>query len=169
MLYREFFDFRPECKIFLVTNYMPQIRGSDEGIWRRIMLIPFEVRIPEEDRDMHLPEKLQQELSGILAWAVRGCLAWQKDGLAPPEKVMAATADYRAEMDWMSGFLAERCLLKEGATTKAVDLYGALTTWWPCDEDGPPNQKVFGGRLRTAGLRRDKKSGVIWWFGVALK
>jgi putative DNA primase/helicase len=169
MLYREFFDFRPQCKVFLVTNYKPEIRGSDEGIWRRIMLIPFEVRIREEDRDKHLPEKLREELPGILAWAVRGCLAWQKVGLAPPENVKAATAEYREEMDWMSAFLKERCVLKEGAKAKAGDLFGAIVTWWPCDEDGPPSQKVFGGRLRAAGLRREKKSGINWWFGVTLK
>jgi putative DNA primase/helicase len=167
--YQEYFDFRPQCKFFLVTNHKPEIRGSDEGIWRRIMLIPFEVRIPEGDRDKHLPEKLRQELPGILAWAVRGCLDWQKDGLAPPEKVRAATADYRAEMDWMSAFLSECCILEEGAKTTAKDLYGALTKWCFGDDDGPPSQKEFGRRLRIAGLRREKKSGIYWWFGIALK
>ena len=81
---------------------------------------------------------------------------------------MAATADYRAECDWMSGFIAERCILKEGAETKAGELYGALGTWWSDDDDGPPSQKEFGRRLRTAGLRSFKK-GVKWWSGIALQ
>jgi putative DNA primase/helicase len=132
------------------------------------MLIPFEVMIPEEERDKHLLEKLRKELSGILAWAVRGCLAWQKDGLAPPEKVTAATAEYRAEMDWMSAFLSECCILEEGAKTTAKDLYGALTKWCFGDDDGPPSQKEFGRRLRTAGLRSFKK-GIKWWSGIALQ
>jgi putative DNA primase/helicase len=168
-LHKEFFQFRPECKIFLVTNHKPEIRGSDEGIWRRVMLIPFEVRIQEEDRDKHLPEKLRKELPGILAWAVRGCLAWQKDGLAPPEKVRAATADYRAESDWMSAFLEEKCVRKDGAETQAGKLYGAFGTWWPPDEGDLPTQKQFGRRLRIAGLHNKKKGGIKWWIGVALK
>jgi putative DNA primase/helicase len=172
-LHKEFFQFRPECKIFLVTNHKPEIRGSDEGIWRRVMLIPFEVRIQEEDRDKHLPEKLRKELPGILAWAVRGCLAWQKDGLAPPEKVRAATADYRAESDWMSAFLEEKCVRKDGAETQAGKLYGAFGTWWPPDEGDDegdlPTQKQFGRRLRIAGLHNKKKGGIKWWIGVALK
>jgi hypothetical protein len=71
-------------------------------------------------------------------------------------------------MDWMSEFLKEKCVLKEGAKTKAADLYAALNMWWPSDEDGPPNPKVFGGRLRTAGLKSFKK-GTKWWSGIALQ
>ena len=167
-LYKEFFDFRPECKIFLVTNYKPTIKGSDEGIWRRIRLIPFEVMIPEEERDKHLLKKLRTELPGILAWAVEGCLAWQREGLSPPERVRAATSMYRAEMDWMSAFLAERCLLGEGAKTSAADLYAAFGLWWSSDDE-QPSQKEFGGRLRATGLQWFKKSGKRWWAGIAIK
>ena len=87
---------------------------------------------------------------------------------APPGKVRAATADYRAEMDWMSEFLKEKCVLREGAKTKAGELYGALGTWWSDDDDGLPSQSEFGRRLRTAGLRSFKK-GVKWWSGIALQ
>ncbi len=166
-LYKEFFDFRPECKIFLVTNYKPDITGSDQGIWRRIILIPFEVMIPEAERDKHLTGKLRTELPGILAWAVEGCLAWQREGLNPPERVRAATSMYREEMDWMSAFLAERCLLGEGAKTSAADLYTALGLWWSSDDE-QPSQKEFGGRLRASGLQWFKKSGKRWWAGIAI-
>jgi len=73
-LYREYFEFSPQFKLFLVANHKPVIIGTDEAIWRRIRLIPFTVTIPPEERDKQLLEKLQRELPGILAWAVRGCL-----------------------------------------------------------------------------------------------
>ncbi len=168
-LYREFFEFQPECKIFLVTNYKPDISGSDEGIWRRIVLIPFEVRIPEGERDKHLIEKLRKELPGILAWAVEGCLAWQWEGLCPPERVRAATSRYREEMDWMSTFLRERCLLRERAITSAADLFAAFGLWWNNDDGDQPSQKVFGSRLTAAGLQSGKKSGKSKWTGITLK
>ncbi len=123
--------------------------------------------IPEEERDKHLLKKLRTELPGILAWAVEGCLAWQREGLSPPERVRAATGSYREEMDWMSAFLAERCLLREGAKTSAADLYTAFGLWWSSDDE-QPSQKEFGGRLRANGLQSFKKSGKIWWAGIAI-
>lgn len=84
---------------------MPHI-VSGYAIWRRIRLIPFEVIIPEGERDPNLAARLiVEELSGILAWAVQDCLAWQEKGLKPPEKVQAATGAYRKEMDVLAGFL----------------------------------------------------------------
>jgi len=168
-LYREFFDFKPECKVFLVTNYKPHIKGSDEGIWRRILVIPFEVKISEEDRDKHLSEKLRRELPGILAWAVRGCLEWQRIGLAPPERVRTSTAEYRSEMDWMTAFLEDRCLRKKGAKTKAEQLHAALLEWWLLDDEDKPTKKQLGQRLRAAGFQSFKKSGFMWWGGIALQ
>src|SRR5262249_54371075 len=108
-LYGEFFEFLPEFKIFLAVNHKPLIRNTDHAIWRRIRLVPFTVTIPEAERDKDLPAKLRRELSGILAWAVQGCLDWQRAGLGMPEAVKAATAEYRAEMDVLDQFLAERC------------------------------------------------------------
>jgi len=90
----------------MATNHKPVIRGTDEGIWRRIRLVPFTVVIPEEEQDTTVPEKLRAELPGILAWAVRGCLAWQQEGLPVPEEVQQATAGYREEMDTFGRFLA---------------------------------------------------------------
>ena len=86
-LHREFFEFRPQFKLWIATNHKPMIRGTDYAIWRRIRLVPFEVQIPPEERDAELPAKLAAESTGILAWAVEGCLQWQKKGLDAPEAV----------------------------------------------------------------------------------
>src|SRR5262249_29436106 len=95
----EFFDFYPTHKLWLISNHKPTIKGTDFAIWRRIKLIPFEVTFPPEKQDHGLQEKLRQELPGILAWAVSGCIEWQMNGLQEPEEVKGATDDYRVEMD----------------------------------------------------------------------
>src|SRR5215207_8770948 len=80
-------------KIFMPVNHKPEIRDTTNSIWRRVKLIPFDVIIPEGVQDRHLNQKLQTELPGILAWLVRGCLRWQRDGLKEPEEVTKADGD----------------------------------------------------------------------------
>ncbi len=93
-LYGEFFQYTPTYKILLLGNYKPKVRGRDYGIWRRIHLLPFNVTVPECERDPNLFEKLKSELPGILSWAVEGCLEWQKNGLRPPPEVIAEVEQY---------------------------------------------------------------------------
>ena len=90
----DFWEFEPTHKIFLAANHKPIVRGTDHGIWRRVKLVPFTVTVPAEEQDKRLAEKLTAEAAGILAWAVRGCLDWQSDGLGEPEEVKAATKEY---------------------------------------------------------------------------
>jgi putative DNA primase/helicase len=92
-LFHEIFEFFPQFKVWIFGNHKPQILGTDHAIWRRIDLIPFEVKIPDAEQDKELKVKLRDELPGILAWAVRGCLDWQQGGLREPPQVLAATAD----------------------------------------------------------------------------
>ena len=94
-LYHEAFDFVPRFKLWMFGNHLPQIRGTDRGIWRRVRLIPFNVEIVETKRDRHLQEKLGQELPGILNWALEGCMNWQREELKSPVAVKSATAEYR--------------------------------------------------------------------------
>ena len=125
-LHQEWFEFEPTHKIFLGTNHKPVIKGTDHAIWRRIKLIPFDVTIPEEERDNRLLSKLRDELPGILAWAVRGCLDWQEHGLGEPSKVKSATQDYRSEMDALAQFRADCCIEDSGekvAVGKLVAYY----------------------------------------------
>jgi putative DNA primase/helicase len=147
-LFEEYFEFLPCFKMFLAVNHKPEIRGTDVAIWERIRLIPFTVYIPPEDRDKQLGEKLRQELPGILAWAVRGCLAWQKDGLQPPDAVLHATEAYRNEMDVIGRFLEACCVVAPGDTsvrTQATTLYNAFRDW--CTQGGEKEmltQTAFG-------------------------
>jgi putative DNA primase/helicase len=166
-LHNEFFDFTPICKFWIAVNHKPVIRGSDEAIWRRIRLIPFEVFFPPERRDPHLNEKLRSELPGILTWAVEGCLKWQKDGLEPVGKVKEWTDSYRAESDLIAQFLEEKTEKTLTGRTKAGDLYKAYTGW--CQEHGEYaiTGKKFSNRLEEKGFSK-KKDSYVFYHGVEL-
>jgi putative DNA primase/helicase len=173
-MHEDFWEFEPTHKVFLAANHKPVVRGSDHGIWRRIKLIPFEVRVPESEQDKKLPEKLSAEASGILAWLVRGCLDWQENGLGEPDEVIAATDAYRSEMDVLAAFIDDRCVVAPNAEATAKDLWGAWKSW--ADEAGEHvgTQKAFGGRLTergfesfkfTSGPYKDRKG----WRGIGLR
>ena len=166
----EWFDFRPEFKLWLATNHKPVIRGTDRGIWDRIRLIPFNVSIPDERQDKELAGKLMLELPGILGWAVKGCLDWQRAGLDLPEEVRDATEGYRTEMDTLAAFLDERCTVAPAESAAARDLYAAYRTW--CEDTGErwTSQKAFGLRLRERGFTSERvgRAKVHTWLGVGL-
>jgi putative DNA primase/helicase len=108
-LHQEFFDFLPTHKLIIRGNHKPVINGTDEGIWRRLRLIPFIVTIPPDEQDQALVEKLRQELPGILRWAVHGCLEWQREGLKPPPAIVEAVREYRQESDTLGRFIDDHC------------------------------------------------------------
>src|SRR5260370_677034 len=94
-LHQEFFDFKPTFKLWMYGNHKPDIRGVDEGIWRRMRLVPFNIHLPPDERDPYMPLKLENELSGILNWSLEGVLDWRNEGLGEPRAVHEATAEYR--------------------------------------------------------------------------
>jgi putative DNA primase/helicase len=167
----EWFDFRPTHKLWLSTNHKPEIRGTDPAIWRRIRLVPWSVSIPPAEQNRKLLEKLREELPGILAWVVRGCLEWRREGLKAPDDVRRATAAYRTEMDVLGAFLQECCIADPESNVAAKDLYAAYKLW--CDENGEraETQRRFGARLTERdGFERYRggKSGGHRWRGLAL-
>lgn len=155
-LYGEHFEFVPQFKLLLVTNHRPKVDGDDDAIWRRIRLVPFEESFEgREDRD--LAGKLEAELPGILAWAVAGCLEWQRDGLGTAGAVTRATAEYRQDEDVLGAFLEERCELSgEVATTELRAAYERF-----CEDLGekPLAANVLGRRLAKRGIRRGQRQG----------
>ena len=165
-------SFEPTFKLFLATNHKPQIRGTDNGIWRRIHLIPWTVAVPPEEQDKDLKEKLLAELPGILAWIVAGAVAWCRDGLMPPAKVKAATDAYRAEMDSLAAFFAERCVVGASYRTGATELYKEYRDWAEQGGEHPMSQVRFGQRLGdNPDLERvrDGNTGRMIWTGLGLR
>src|SRR6266852_8328892 len=106
----DFFEFRPEFKLVIAGNHKPGLRSVDEAIRRRLHIVPFTITIPEDQRDRSLSEKLRAEFSGILSWAIDGCLAWQREGLNPPAVVRDATDDYLESEDAIGRWLEDRCI-----------------------------------------------------------
>lgn len=168
-MYGEWFEFPPQFKLWLATNNKPLIRGTDKAIWDRIVLIPFQVRIPEEKQDKKLPAKLHAELAGIMAWAVRGCLEWQKAGLDAPEAVCKATGAYQEEMDPLHDFLEECCVLEPTAWVLSASLRTAYEAW--AIESSEPHLlsgKDLSDALKARGLVSERLHAGRGWRGIKL-
>jgi putative DNA primase/helicase len=126
------------------------------------------VRIPEEEQDKHLDEKLEAEFSGILAWAVQGCLEWQSEGLTEPVEVKAATEGYKAEMDPLARFIEECCDLRPDLRTSTRDLMDTYRAWAWENGEGELAWKEVTGRLRTYGCEPSRTKAGRGWAGIGL-
>ena len=167
-LFEEYFEYRPQFKIFLATNHKPKVNADDDAVWERIRLIPFAVQIPKDDRDKELEAKLRAELPGILAWAVRGCMAWQKDnGLGEPTAVGEATQQYRDEMDDIGRFLREVCFLGEPQTykTQGSALLKAYHHW--CGQTTMTG-KALAQHLTAKGYESKRSNSASFWLGIGI-
>ena len=165
----DYWSFEPTHKLWLCTNHKPAIRGQDEAIWSRIKLIPFEVTIPAEERDKGLKRKLRAEASGILAWAVRGALSWQREGLQTPAKVQAATEAYREAEDRLGAFLEDRCQVDKRMQVQAKSLYEEFRSWAQENGEYELSQKALGQRLAERGFEPAKSGSSRFWRGLGLK
>jgi DNA polymerase-1 len=166
----DFWTFFPTHKIFLATNHKPVIRGTDHAIWRRPKLVPFNVTIPRAEWDTKLPDRLKDEWPGILAWAVRGCLEWQKTGLGIPHEVETATQNYRNEMDIFGSFLMDRCIIGPDRSINTSDLYSAYREW--CSEQGilrPWTQKDVSKTLIERGFTPKHTNRGNRWLDLDLR
>ncbi|HHL0970940.1 TPA: phage/plasmid primase, P4 family [Bacillus cereus] len=155
-LRQEFFEFIPEFKVFFTTNHKPVIKGVDEGIWRRIRLIPFNLQLPKEKRDKKLPEKLSLEMPGILNWAIEGCLKWQQSGLNDPAIVRKATGDYKEEMDILGPFMFECCFKRDDYQIEAKELYEVYANWCFRNGEHQLKNRAFYRILETQGFKRER-------------
>jgi len=164
---QEWFDFVPTHKLWIYGNHEPVIRGNDHGIWRRIKKIPFSVTIPDEEQNKMLKEELQEELSGILAWTVRGCMEWRRIGLQAPKEVQMATKQYKEDMDIIGLFLTE-CCQKESGVVAAGELYRAYQAWTTRYGEYCQTQKKFSQSLKERGFALDKQAGIRVVTGLRL-
>ncbi len=158
-LYGNEFEFKPEFKLWMATNHKPIIRGTDDGIWRRIHMIPFTVQIPVDKVDRQLKSKLEREYPAILRWAVEGCLLWQREGLKQPRAVLDMTREYRREMDVISGFLDDRCEVGEGFSAKSSELYAAYSAWCEANTEFKMSNTKFSVEMEKRFSKVAKKTG----------
>ncbi|MEJ9182112.1 phage/plasmid primase, P4 family, partial [Bacillus thuringiensis] len=162
-LRQEYFEFVPDFKVFFTTNHKPIIGGLDEGIWRRVKLIPFHLNLPAHKRDKRLPEKLSLEMPGILNWAIEGCMKWQKEGLKDPRAVAEATGRYQEDMDILGPFLSEVCYIdepkNEAIKMEAKELYNVYETWCFRSGERALGNRSFYRMLETKGFGKTKGTG----------
>lgn len=161
---QDFRKFDPTHKVWLGANHKPVIRGTDNAIWRRIRLVPFNATIPPAQQDRTLAARLRQELPGILAWAVHGCLEWAGEGLGLADEVRAATAAYRSEQDVLAGFLDECCVVQPSASVGSTELADAYAEW----SGTPLSQRTLADKLRERGYERHRTKSGVRWLGLGL-
>jgi putative DNA primase/helicase len=168
---KDFYTFTPTHKLLLITNYKPHAEARDKAFWSRACLIEFTLRFVDDPKepnerknDPHLKETLQQEASGILAWLVRGCLAWQQQGLDMPASVQLATDRYREEEDRLLLFIQECCLVKPEAYVRAHALFTAYRIWHEDNQFGgrSMNGKLFGDEMGKRFPKKHTKAGTVY-------
>jgi len=168
---QDFFEFFPQFKLFVAGNHKPAIRNIDEAMKRRLHLIPFTITVPPERRDKHLQQKLLAERDGILAWALQGCLEWQRLGrLDPPQRVLEATEEYFEAEDALGRWLDERCTRESSAKSLTAELFADWKQWAEASGEFVGSQKRFADLLLTRGLEKWRNSAGLRGFqGVGLK
>lgn len=171
-LYAEAFEFAPQFKLWLCANHRPRVRADDEAMWRRIIQIPFTNTIPETQRDPTLKHRFKNDpdiRQAILAWAVQGCLAWQKHGLDIPATVRAYTAEYRAENDPLAEWINDDCQLHPDHWTLARDLRAAYERWAENTGTTPiDGGTAWGKALKAHECWNRKRAAGHGWQGIAL-
>ncbi|HEV8534859.1 MAG TPA: phage/plasmid primase, P4 family [Candidatus Limnocylindria bacterium] len=159
-LYRDHFEFRPVFKLWLFANERPRVSDVDDAIWRRVRLIPFVHQVPRQLRDPELKATLRDpRIAGpaILAWIVAGCRRWLAEGLGAATVIDSATEHYRAQMDPVAEFIAERCVVEADAWATIEELYETYRQWASgAGERRPLSKTQFGARLERRGHAADK-------------
>jgi putative DNA primase/helicase len=166
-------EFSPNFKIVLSCNNRPSIRGGDDGIWRRILLVPWKVQIPpEEQREKGpaLEAALEREAPGILNWLLDGlCDYFERGGLSPPADVLAETQEYRTDSDAVGRFISDCCVVDGGLRGDGGEIYDAFKMW--AKDEGmrePWSANIFGRRLTDRGFQREKSNGFVRRLGLDL-
>lgn len=171
LLYRDLFTFNPIAKFWLAFNHRPVVADDSHGFWRRVHLIPFNRQF-DPDAEPDLSDKFRAEAQGILAWAVRGCLEWQTEGLTPPASVLQATNAYREDSDPLRNLVADRCILHPDAQISVAELWGEYVEWClQTGEQHPFARPEFTRRLEALGCRKIRCGhNRDWtWLGICRK
>lgn len=162
----DFWSFEPSHTFLMLTNWKPLITGTDEGIWRRIKLVPWDVVIPPAERDLDFGDRLMAELDYILSWLVAGYADWKASGMGEPDAVTDATSEYRGESDAVGRFISERCMPM--GQIRSSELFAEFQKW--CAEEGEEagSNKAFSAALEKKGFDKHHASTGAFWKGLAL-
>jgi len=169
-------SFYPTHTLFLLTNHRPHAAAHEYAFWDRLRLVEFPYKYvdnPKEDherkRDKNLGKHFEEhEMPGILAWLVRGCLAWQRDGIAPPKTVLAATEEYQREEDHLQDFVEECLLTAPDSRVSATDIYDLYTRWYVKNRGKyVPTMNSFGKHLGKK-IHKERRGGTVYYYDVRI-
>ena len=156
------FNFKPEAKFFMAVNDPPVIEDTSAGMWDRVKVVPFNQRFTV---DRTIAPGLLTQLPGILAWAVEGCVEWQRDGLLHPDCVVHATQEYQHESDPFQGFIDEHCTTGTLCSVGAAELYQSFKKLGVFEM----SQTSFGKRVATIeGVRKFRSGNAHRYHGIGL-
>ena len=170
-MYRGYFEYVPQFKIFIISNHKFSVDGGSDAIERRLRMLPFVERIPDNEVDKSLLDKLRTELSGILNWAVAGCLEWQSDGLGMPDEVKAATREFMIENDEIQEWIDTCCVVGEKVSEAASVLHSDFERFSMLNGNKQPMKaRAFGRKLHDKGFKREIQGrGKYVRLGIALR
>ena len=168
-LHREFFEFTPQFSPWLRTNHRPVVTGDDDGIWRRLVLIPFRRQFAEHERDPYLEHQLLAERDGILAWMVAGTLKWKRDGLKLSPAIRQENRAYRKESDLLGEFLEDKCKADPSGRVEQSKFYGSWRDW--CEASGVRcgAKASFTRKLAERGFTEARSSGKRFYAGITFR
>jgi len=168
-LHKEYFEFTPQFKLWVSGNYKP-ILGEDHGIWRRVILIPFEVTFDEKTRDDQLENKLLQELPGILNWAIEGCIKWQNQSLKnnPPKKISNATNEYKSDNDRIDSWVYDCCLKDLSSSAKSTELYESFRNWAVANGESSMSHRTFSQKMVERRYAKKRTNAGVVFIGIKL-
>jgi putative DNA primase/helicase len=169
LMRENFWEFFATFKLLMAINHLPRVKDTSDSIWDRFVLIAFKVRIPKAEVDSQLLTKLAEELPGILAWIVRGAVAWKTDGLARPKSIEIATKKYRSSEDIAGQFLQQRCSFKDPtAWTSTDELMTKMELWCEANHYYKIGAKELKERLEDRGCVSKRTNAKRGWAGVKL-
>lgn len=163
LMHKNPITFDPSHALVMLTNHLPAVSGDDPAVWRRILVVPFDVVIPEEERDGGLPDRLKKSAPAVLGWVYDGWLDYQEQGLNPPEVVRIRTQEYQASSDVLGRFLEERTLATPHGAVRARELFSAWTAWCHASGEQSGTEKAFAESLANRGYtKKDRNIGRIY-------
>lgn len=163
LMHKNPITFDPSHALVMLTNHLPAVSGDDPAVWRRILVVPFDVVIPENERDGGLPDRLKKAAPAVLGWVYDGWLDYQDQGLNPPEIIKVRTQEYQASSDVLGRFLNERTLTTPHGTVRARELFNAWTAWCHASGEQPGTEKGFADSLTNRGYaKKDRNVGRVY-------
>ncbi len=165
----DFFDFDPQLTLMIAGNDKPSFRGVDEAIRARVLLVPFNVKIPVEKRDKDLLEKLLAEAPAILRWAIDGAVLWQKRGLDAPAAVLAASKEYFDAEDTLGKFLGDETTANPNAFVTGADLHQRFVRWMETQGLPPWTALTLKRELKNRGWAEHNRNHGRGFSGMQMK